>query len=407
VFRINQDGTGFTNLYSFPPYNSGNIAGSNPALVLVLAGNNLYGNTLFGGSGSQGVIFMVKADGSGYSTLYTFTATSGTPATNVDGGQPDDGGVILSGTTIFGTTTAGGSVGGGTIFAIQTNGMGFTNLHNFTGGVGGVSSHSRLALSGDTLYGTTSQGGAYTEGMVFSIKTNGLGFTNLYSFPPNFTSGNGVGADPNGALVISGNTLYGETQVGGTGNGGGSGVIFAIHTDGTGFTNLHNFNFSSDGAYPICGVTLSGGVLYGTTPQGGAGSQGTVFSIGTNGGFTNLYSFSATSGSKSTNAGGAGPVNLPLIANNCVYGMAAKGGTNGNGTIFKILLPGPTLGINLGSGGNAILSWSTNATGFTLQATTNLQGNWTNYTGSPAIIKGQYEVTNPIQGDANFFRLTN
>jgi hypothetical protein len=47
-------------------------------------------------------------------------------------------------------------------------------------------------------------------GTIFRVNTNGTGFTNLYSF----TNGSD-GADPVAGLVLSGNTLYGTAQYGG------------------------------------------------------------------------------------------------------------------------------------------------------------------------------------------------
>jgi uncharacterized repeat protein (TIGR03803 family) len=42
-----------------------------------------------------------------------------------------------------------------------------------------------------------------------------------------------------GDLVLLSNTLYGTAFYGGS---SGKGTVFAIQTDGTGFTNLHSFN---------------------------------------------------------------------------------------------------------------------------------------------------------------------
>ena len=41
-------------------------------------------------------------------------------------------GLILSGNTLYGTAYYGGSAGNGTVFALNTNGTGFTTLHTFT-----------------------------------------------------------------------------------------------------------------------------------------------------------------------------------------------------------------------------------------------------------------------------------
>src|SRR6266850_16467 len=73
-------------------------------------------------------------------------------------------------------------------------------------------------------------------------------FTTLHSFTPLipvFTNSAGTvrhnnsdGAKPDGVLVLSGNTLYGTAAKGGS---FGYGALFAVNTDGTGFTNLHHF----------------------------------------------------------------------------------------------------------------------------------------------------------------------
>src|SRR5205807_237385 len=105
------------------------------------------------------------------------------------------------------------------------------------------------------------------------------------------------GASPFGGLILSGNTLYGTTQAGGDRGGG---TVFTVKTDGTSFTNLHSFTYSSDGDGPSAGLILSGNILYGTTEGstfiGGPAQYGSVFAMNTNGtGFTNLYLFIAGS----------------------------------------------------------------------------------------------------------------
>ncbi|MDQ6631903.1 MAG: hypothetical protein M3Y82_09120, partial [Verrucomicrobiota bacterium] len=73
--------------------------------------------------------------------------------------------------------SAGGSSGNGTIFAINTSGTGFTNLHSFTAlsplslGVNGdgATSQAGLILSGNTLYGTAAYGGSFGNGTLFSL----------------------------------------------------------------------------------------------------------------------------------------------------------------------------------------------------------------------------------------------
>jgi uncharacterized repeat protein (TIGR03803 family) len=85
---------------------------------------------------------------------------------------------------------------------------------------------------GNFLYGTTKYGGTWGNGTGFAVNTNGTGFTNVYLF-----TGFSDGADPNGGLILSGNTLYGTAPYGGPWGGG---TVFAVSTDGTGFTTLHS-----------------------------------------------------------------------------------------------------------------------------------------------------------------------
>ena len=68
------------------------------------------------------------------------------------------------------------------MFAVNTNGTGFTNLHSFTGGSDGANPYAGLILSGNTLYGTASNGGTYDMARCSPSTPNGTGFTNLYSF---------------------------------------------------------------------------------------------------------------------------------------------------------------------------------------------------------------------------------
>src|ERR1039457_5117634 len=95
-------------------------------------------------------------------------------------------------------------------------------------------------------------------------------FTTLHSFT------GGDGAAPWAGLVLSGNSLYGTTANGGSSS---NGTVFRINTDGSDFTILHSFTVApgsypyytnNDGANPYAGLTLSGNILFGTTSGGGA-----------------------------------------------------------------------------------------------------------------------------------------
>jgi len=255
--------------------------------------------------------------------------------------------LILSGNTLYGTTIGGGTNAAGTVFAVNTDGSGFTTLYDFTGGNDGAYPFGGLILTNNTLYGTTSGEGPNSagNGTVFKVNIDGTGFTTLHGFSALDTATsrtNSDGANPVAGLILSGNTLYGAAQGGGT---NGSGTVFAINTDGSGFTTLYTFGSvgfnwangagtNSDGGAPYAGLTLSGNTLYGTAQGGGTNGAGTVFALNTAGtGFTVLHSF--TAGDFVTNTDGFSPSRL-ILSGNTLYGTANIGGTNANGTVFAI-----------------------------------------------------------------------
>ncbi len=250
---------------------------------------------------------------------------------------------------------------------------------------------------GNTLYGTAYGGGTNGDGEVFSIQTNGTAFANLRSFD------NYDGYFPLGTLVASGATLYGTTLMGG--HQRLLAKVFAIKTDGTGFTNLFSFTNGIDGISPEAGLTLYGNTLYGTTYNGGTKNFGTVFAIHTDGsGFTNVYSF--TNG-----IDGAYPAAALWLSGNTLYGTANGGGTNGDGTIFSLTLPvassPPVLSVHF-SGNNLVVTWPGNASGYILETATALgpAARWTAVTNIQTIVNGQYTVTNAATGQSAFYFLS-
>ncbi len=79
------------------------------------------------------------------------------------------------------------------------------------------------------------------------------------------------------------------------GFGAGCGTIFRISTGGT-YTNLYAFTGSpNDGSRPLAGLVQgSDGNFYGTTANGGTNNDGTVFRISPTGAYTKLHVYSLT-----------------------------------------------------------------------------------------------------------------
>src|SRR5207247_2471060 len=106
-------------------------------------------------------------------------------------------------------------------------------------------------------------------GLIPADRVTAQAFTTLHSFTAiNLNdNSNSDGANPIAGLLLSGNTLYGTAKFGG---GSGDGTVFAVNTDGTGFTNLYSFTGGTKGAHPVAGLILSGNTLYGTAGSGGS-----------------------------------------------------------------------------------------------------------------------------------------
>jgi uncharacterized repeat protein (TIGR03803 family) len=139
-----------------------------------------------------------------------------------------------------------------------------------------------------------------------------------------------------------GNTLFGTTSYGGSGN---LGTLFELTRGAGGVwteTVLHNFaNNGEDGYIPSSAVVFdAAGNLYGTTYEGGPHGEGSVYEMTPSAGGTwtetVLYSFPASA------SDGFGPLPglLALDAAGNLYGTTANGGsTNSSGTVFG-LTPG-------------------------------------------------------------------
>jgi uncharacterized repeat protein (TIGR03803 family) len=409
IYSVHTDGTQFKPLYSFSAL-SDEVVGDNsdgglPIDTLLLSSNVLYGTTTSGGSGSYGTVFRINTDGTDFTNIHTFAAT--------DGDSPMAG-LIMSSNVLYGTTTEGGyPYYAGTVFRMNTDGSHFTNIYEFTAGNDGAGPEAALVLSDDTLYGVTSTGGSNSgTGVIFSVSTSGKNFTPLFTFLKVGSGAfgtNATGGTPRTRLVLDGDTLYGAASRGGT---NGTGVIYSINTSGSGFTIVHAFGpgayngygdyTNTDGETPEGDLFLSGDTLYGSTIAGGLSVNyaGALFSVNTDGsGFTNIYFFQPVYDSDSIYIGGAGPFAGPILVSNTLYGPTTQGGVNSTGNIYAINLSGassapPSLAFQVVSN-SLSLTW-TNAS---LQATPSLDLPFTNV---PSAIS-PYPVTN--NAAQQFFRL--
>jgi uncharacterized repeat protein (TIGR03803 family) len=344
-----------TTLYSFCP-NHACLTGEEPASLIQATDGNFYGTATKGGANDStycpsylnqvrgcGTVFRTTPSGT-VTTLYGFCREPNC----TDGALPQPALIQATNGDLYGTTSYGGANGGGTIFKITLSGK-LTTLYNFCSQAncadGSIPQGGLMQASNGDLYGTTAEGGAYSNsgcaffsdhvgcGTVFKITPAGT-LTTLYNFCslPNCADG----AVPGAALVQATNEdLYGTTEAGGAaGIQYTGGTVFRI-TPGGKLTNLYSFSCSqptcADGAFPVAPlVQASNGNLYGSTTE--PAGVGTIFEVTPEGKLTTVYNFL----NGPTYGGGDPQGALIQGTNGNFYGVTAEGGNPGGGTVFEL-----------------------------------------------------------------------
>ncbi len=388
IFKVTPDGQ-LTTLWQFR-------SAAHPCSKLLLASDgNFYGTTWDGGEANAGFIFKMTPAGA-LTTLVEFTGQNGKESfsalvegadgsfygTTFQGGAGDGGGTVfkvtLSGelTTLvnfgllldaegqlagefpfgalvlhsdgnfYGTTEGGGPSGAGTVFKMTPTGVYTTVIRFGAPGIHGSIPHGTLVEGADgNLYGTTFDGGEVgVGGSLFKVTPSGV----LTTFA-DFTDGGKRGSNIAGLVQGSDGNFYGMKNVGGSFSDGDSGAlgtalgtVFKMTPSGA-VTTLVEFagkGFSNLGRYPL-GALVQGsdGNYYGTTYYGGppdesGGTYGTVFKLTPTGEYTTLVEFAG--GSKGVGPGGA----MIQGTDGYLYGTTIYGGSNGEGTIFRMSLSG-------------------------------------------------------------------
>ncbi len=356
VYELSASGTGSV-LYSFPA--SGNGLRPNGSLVLD-ANGNLWGTTTMGAAGCSnlatcegagGIVFELNT--SEQESIVTSFSTASPSAYYPMGGLVQD-----TAGNFYGVTAYGGAYGLGAVYKMTSSGI-VTTLYSFTGGNdGGVPSAQTLAMDASgNLYGI-SQGGPTQYGVAFKVATPATAptFSVIYTFgnPPLYTAyynspvvGLTIGPDGN---------LYGASDQGGdcagTYNGlgpnSGCGDVYKLTPAGV-ETQLYDFGQSTDGGNPLGPVAVdSAGHIFGTTTQAGAGGVGVLFEITSAAHETVLHTF--------VSSDGISPNGLILAPDGNLYGTSVEGGANGEGTIWGYQLYDPLTVTMEGTGTGTITS---------------------------------------------------
>ncbi len=317
AFRLATDGT-FTVLANFFYVSSGGGAAGG---LTYYSGTNFYGVTTGGSTNSYGALFRLALNTANYSNSFVQTLDSFNALST--GATPVGGLTLANDGKFYAMAASGGSVNGGLLFKTDTNGP-LTALSSLPLSAGSGSASPLIIGPDGSFYGTTYYGGATDSGTVFRITTNGA-FMLLASL------GGSTGKNTYSPLCVGADgALYGATYGGGSDN---AGAIFRITTGGV-LQPIVQMVSSQTGGSVYGGMALGpDGALYGTAQYGGAGGgMGTIFrltNIGTNYTLTPLVVFVGTNGANPQGT-------LFNNGDGFLYGTTFAGGTNGDGTIFRI-----------------------------------------------------------------------
>jgi uncharacterized repeat protein (TIGR03803 family) len=261
IFRIGPAGN-FTILSRDHWLRAGVIQARDGRLYGTASGGQI--NTFFH---DYGFVFRVEANGTN-TVLHQFDGTdSAFPVAELV--EIDDG-------SLYGTTEGGsfffpdppGAIPGAIFRRDPVTGL-FAIRYRFNGPDGSRPTGRLIQGTDGLIYGTTTEGGAYGFGTVFSLDSADT-LTTLHHFSDS------DGREPN-AGVIQGldGRLYGTTTSGGA---FGFGTVFVMNATG-GLTTLHHFALS-DGGNPVNElIQANDGDLYGAAPTGGPGNGGVIFRV--------------------------------------------------------------------------------------------------------------------------------
>jgi uncharacterized repeat protein (TIGR03803 family) len=238
------------------------------SLNVVQAQTKLFGTTSFGGDANSGTIYSINTDGTGFSKIHDFDGTNGN--------QPYGGLVVLPGGKLAGVTRHGGTGGRGVLFTLNDDGTEYAVIKHFedTRPSKGV-----LLASDGMIYGVTSSTQT-KRGVIYKINPDGSGYVELNQFEllP-FDSED----YPSSLIELEDGSLRGVTLYGTN----GFGFVYAINKDGSNYSVLLDSDFNV-GAHPIGILQASDGLLYITYQAGGntevfAGGYGSIVSMKTDG----------------------------------------------------------------------------------------------------------------------------
>jgi uncharacterized repeat protein (TIGR03803 family) len=223
------------------------------------------------------------------------------------------------------------------VAATQVQAQTFTILHNFSGPDGEAPWAGVTLDRAGRIYGTTFDGGTVNQGVIYRLSPSPGGWTEtvLYSF-----NGSEGGSVMSRVVFGPDSVLYGTTPNYGPHN---AGTVFKLTPPPTACeavmcpwtkTVLYAFTAGSDGGYPQGDLLFdAAGNIYGVAAGGGTQGYGVVYKLTRSGGTWTesvLYSFTA-------GADGCEPLSGPVFdsAGN-IYGVTFGDECSQWGTVYKL-----------------------------------------------------------------------
>jgi uncharacterized repeat protein (TIGR03803 family) len=261
IFEFNPSNSTYTVRYELDYYTEG---GSVFGPMLKASNGMLYGMTHYGGENSDGVLYEFNPLVDTYTVLFDFGGSA-------YGENPYGGLIEASDGKLYGMTYDGGTNNSGAIFSYDLSGSIYTKLFDFSSSYGEMPHGSLAQASNGKLYGMTNEGGSFDNGVLFEYDPA----TFTYEVKVHF-DGTNRGEKPSGNLIEVDGLLYGLTSSGGVFD---NGVLFTYDPASGTFTKKVDINQEDHGSYPDGTLfEASNGKLYGVTNYGGTHLGGVVFS---------------------------------------------------------------------------------------------------------------------------------
>ncbi|HAN18283.1 MAG: hypothetical protein A2X13_04730 [Bacteroidetes bacterium GWC2_33_15] len=290
--------------------------GESPLGGLTLANDKFYGITFNGGVNNAGIVYSFNPVTNVFTKICDFNETT-------IGSKPEAGFLLAKNGKLYATTTKGGVNGGGTIIELDPYTDQVIKRADFTG----KRDYSKAAIiqaSNGKIYGTTYSSNLTGTGILFEYDIESNIISNLVSF-----SDDSTGKYPYGGVVqgIDGK-LYGMTSSGGAFS---NGLVYSYNIESDILKKEFDLNQVNTGKNPYGNFILaSDDNLYALMNSGGTFNKGTLVKINFNNwGFEKVFDFEEVPyGYKPDHT-------LYEASVGKLYGVTNEGGIYYNGTLFE------------------------------------------------------------------------